>query len=865
MLTESYRIVNEPEMRVVRFANGLTAILARHGAAPTAAVRIYVRGGSVLEGKHAGTGISHLFEHLITCDGAGPYSEADLLRLADDLGGLVNAYTTTDHICYHASVSADRTHDALDMLAQYVVAPRLSNAVFQRELGVVQRELERDRDDPETQLEELVQELLFEGHPHAAPVIGYRDRLVSLTHDDLVAHHARVHSGENVVVVIAGDIDVDSVAQAIATTFDGLARGLRIDGTLGDPLTLVATRRVTKPMDVESASMTMAFPTVRERHPDDAPLDLLASILLDGDDARLVKRIRWDEELVFDIGGTHDSAWYAPGSFQVSTQCEPEYIDRVEAAIVEELAAIETRPVTERELQRAKRQNLTTILYHRETAEGYATQMGEDYLATGDTAYCEAYLARLRCVTIEEVMTAARRYLIRKPFISGRILPREAEAIRLTKPAGTGAATLHRSQTAGGMTLLARAMPDSAFVAVSTTFVGGVVAEDKATTGRFNALGSIWTRGTTSRTADDLAAAFAERGASLNATSGLNQFGLTFVSLAEDFDALWPLYLDVLRAPALADVEWNKVRPAILDAIARQDESWHTELVRFAREKMFETSPYRMSRAGTQESVQTINAGRIRDIYNSFARPGNAVLSVAGGVNSTEILDRVRADLGDWRIEGDRWRSDGTKADVGGVHVSDRLFVKESSGDREVAGVFIGFPGLSYDDRADRAAVTIFDTILAGYALSSGRLYQALRGGDNDLAYEVAGIGFSGLLPGYLAYSSGCEPGSVNDVYHAMRKQIEAIRAGAFEPDEVHRAKSMIRTGELDNLQSAAEIAVRSSVDEVLGLGAEDWQSFLDEVDNTPIEAVRAAAARYLTHATIVVATPEPKCISIEV
>ncbi|MCB9853764.1 MAG: insulinase family protein [Phycisphaerales bacterium] len=863
MLTESYRIVNEADTRVVRYSNGLTAILARHGAAPTAAVRIYVRGGSVLEGKHSGTGISHLFEHLITCDGAGPYSEEDLLRLADDLGGLVNAYTTTDHICYHANVSADRTRDAIDMLAQYVVAPKMSRAVFQRELGVVQRELERDRDDPETQLEELVQELLFEGHPHAAPVIGYRDRLLSLTYEDLLAYHARVHSGENVVIVIAGDIDVETIADDVATIFAGLVRGLRIDGSLADPLPLVAPRRVTKPMDVESASMTMAFPTVRERHPADAPLDLLASILLDGDDARLIKRVRWDDELVFEIGGTHDSAWYAPGSLQISTQCDPENIDRVEAAILDELSALESRPVTARELDRAKRQNLTTILYHRETAEGFATQMGEDYLATGDIAYCEAYLERIRSVTIDEVMAAARRYLLQKPFVSGRIVPREVEAIGGASQRRARANELKRAKTSGGLTLLARSIPDSAFVAVSTTFVGGVVAENESANGRFNALGSIWTRGSQTQSADELAAAFAERGASLHATSGLNQFGLSFVALAEDFDALWPLYRDVLLQPALTDVEWNKVRPAILDAIARQDESWHTELVRFAREKMFETSPYRMNRAGTQTSVAAIDARSIREIYAAFARPGNAVLSIAGGIATDEILPRVCADLGNWNIDGERWRCNPPTSDVGAVRVRDRLFVKESSGDREVAGVFIGFPGLSYADRGDRAAVAIFDTILAGYALASGRLYQALRGGANDLAYEVAGIGFSGLLPGYLAYSSGCEPGSVNDVYRAMRAQIDAIRAGNFEPDEVHRAKAMIRTGELDNLQSAAEIAVRSSVDEVLGLGAEDWRSFLDEVERTSIETVREAAKRYLTQATIVVATPEPESVSI--
>ncbi len=860
MLTESYRIVDRPEQRVVRYSNGLTAILARHDATPTAAVRIMVRGGSVLEGDYSGTGISHLFEHLITCDGAGAHSEADLLKLADALGGLVNAYTTTDHICYHATVEGDQTPAALDMLGQYVVSPRLSAEVFHRELGVVQRELERDRDDPETQLEELVQELLYEGHPHAAPVIGYRDRLVTLTHEDLIAHDKRVHSGENVIVVVAGDIDIDDISTLVCDIFKGLARGRRIDGHLEDPRPLVSTRRASRSMDVESASLTMAFPTVRERHPDDVPLDLLSSILLDGDDAILVKRLRWDAQLVFDIGGTHDSAWYAPGSFQISAQCEAEHIDRVEAAILESIAELASRCVTDAQLARAKRQNLTTILFHRETAEGLATQLGDDYLAAGDVSYCEAYIKRIKAVTIDEVMSAAERHLIGRPYVCARIVPNRDAAVSGRFEAKPSSNVLSRSSTDGGLCVLAKHLPDSAFVAVSMSFVGGVVAETDGTSGLCNALNSVWARGTTSRSADAIAAAFAERGASLRASSGLNQFGLSFVSLAEDFDGLWPILVDVLLNPALSETEWDKARPPILDAISRRDESWHNELVRFAREHFFEAHPYRMSRIGTEASVSAIHSEAIRGLYQRLVCPRNAVISIAGGVETDKMLDVVRCDLGSWKSEGGRWRCE--NAPSFGAS-GDRLFVKASSEDREVAGVFIGFPGLSYANRADRAAVAIFDTMLAGYSLASGRLFQALRSGDNDLAYEVAGIGFAGLLPGYIAYSSGCEPTRVSDVYHAMRAQIDVIRSGTFDADEVGRAKSMIRTGELDGLQSSAEIAVRMSVDEVLGVGAEDWRSFISEVESASIDSVRDAASRYLTQATIAIATPEPDRVDI--
>ena len=80
-------MVDSAGRRVIVFSNGLTAILQRHSVLPVAAVRVYVRGGSAMEGPWTGTGISHLLEHVLTGDGTTRHSEAQLLALGDSVGG----------------------------------------------------------------------------------------------------------------------------------------------------------------------------------------------------------------------------------------------------------------------------------------------------------------------------------------------------------------------------------------------------------------------------------------------------------------------------------------------------------------------------------------------------------------------------------------------------------------------------------------------------------------------------------------------------------------------------------------------------------------------------------------------------------
>jgi len=284
---ESFRLACDDLCLTSVLANDLTVIARRQPAAPLAAVRIYVRTGSVLEAEYAGSGISHLLEHVATGDAAGRRTERDILTLCDALGGLVNAYTSDDHICYHAVTSRERFSTTVGLLADWAVRPAMTEAVFRRERGVVLRELERDRDDPQTQLEELLAAAVYRGHPLQYPIIGYREAIERLTLKDLVGYHARTHVPGNIVVVIVGDVEPDFALATVRSAFAGISRRPAAVVPLPEPMPVRAARQFVKTMDVTSASMVLAWQTVREAAEEDVALDLLSSVLTEGDTARL--------------------------------------------------------------------------------------------------------------------------------------------------------------------------------------------------------------------------------------------------------------------------------------------------------------------------------------------------------------------------------------------------------------------------------------------------------------------------------------------------------------------------------------------------------------------------------------------------
>lgn len=856
---EAYRLVDTGERRVCTFDNGLTAILIRHDAAPVVEVRVYVRGGSAFEGHWAGTGISHLLEHCITSDGTQRRDEREMARLGEKLGGLVNAYTTIDHICHHVGATRENMSTAVEMFADYLIRPLLSRAVFDREMGVVQRELERDRDDPETQLEEMLCEVSYIGHPLQYPVIGHRTGLTSLTHDDILAYNKQLHVPDNMFVVIAGDIDLDEATAAVARHFDAMERRARYDLVLPPVRPFVAPIRAVKSMSVESATITLAWLTVRDRDVEDVALDLLASVLGESETARIPKALKWDRELVYDVGILHDSHFHSPGLMQVTAQCDAGKLEAVERAVLEVFAGIEQSPITAAELDRARRQTLTAVRLQRETATGLATQVGEDYLASGNVDSTRAYEARVAETTVDELMRAALKYLRPSAFVSATVMPKRRISRKATASAAVVGGKARVFELDNGLTCVMRPMAASTFATAHATFVGGLIAEREETNGIHPLLVQMLARGTRHRTGDEIAEAFATRGSGLAYAAGLSQVSVGFTSPAEEFDVLLEILADVVASPAFDAKELAKMKPTVCDGIARAEEDWNAELVQFARRKFFEHSPYRLNRLGTIANINRFAREDLAVAHGDMFHGGNGVISIAGRFDADALEARVRRYFA--LLAASKARRDPVVAPEP-RHTSDRLFVKRSSDEREVAGLFVGFQGLSVSDVQHRAGVTVLETMLAGYSLSGGRLFAALRGGDRDMVYEIAPAGLIGVLPGYIAFVAGCEPDRINEVYALVKAEIESIRAGKFDPEEIERARSMVIMGELDQLQSASEHAARAGLDQLFGLGHDDSERFLAEVRTVTVEQVCAAVERYLGPATIAVVTPSPELVS---
>lgn len=184
--------------------NGLIVLLKEDRSAPLVAMQFWVGAGAIHEDENLGGGLSHYLEHMIF-KGTPTRGPGQISKEIADAGGDINAYTSNDRTVFHATLPAERWQVGLDVLTDAIFNPAFPEDEWEREREVILREYDMGEDDPNRVFNKLAWETAFRVHPYRVPVIGWRDILVTMTRDDLMAYHRRHYSPDNMILAIAGD------------------------------------------------------------------------------------------------------------------------------------------------------------------------------------------------------------------------------------------------------------------------------------------------------------------------------------------------------------------------------------------------------------------------------------------------------------------------------------------------------------------------------------------------------------------------------------------------------------------------------------------------------------------------------------
>lgn len=421
-------------VRAVTLANGLKVIVWPVHGIPNVALYNWVRVGSRNEAPGI-TGLAHFFEHMMF-NGTTRRQPGELDRLMEAQGGSNNAFTSDDVTVYQDWFPSRALELVLDLESDRVGHLAFLPQVIESERGVVYSERRlRVEDNNQGLLGEQVQAMAFMAHPYQFPTIGWPSDIQSWDMSDLQSFYRTYYAPNNLTLVLAGDVLPEQVFALARKYFEPLPRQAPPAPIRTREPEQLGERRVLVHRKAQTPLLQYAYKAPAASDPRGPAVNLLLSILVDGDASRLHRRLVEEENVAIEVSG-HWQEGFDPGLLWLYLTL-PEGTDpeSAEGVLDAELVRLVRYGVTEAELKRAKSMTEVGFWKRLATIDGKAQLLGEYEIFHGDWAKLFEAPARYASVTAGEVNALAGEILDRRRRTVGVLCPEPEE-----EPEGAGQA-----------------------------------------------------------------------------------------------------------------------------------------------------------------------------------------------------------------------------------------------------------------------------------------------------------------------------------------------------------------------------------------------------------------------------------------
>lgn len=816
---------SQPVERTV-LPNGLTLLLKPDHSSALCSVQVWVKTGSIHEGALLGGGLSHYLEHMLF-KGTERRTGREISATVQAHGGYINAYTTFDHTVYYIDVPSEHTAVALDLLADAVLHSTLPPDEVAREKDVILREIDMYTDEPDQRLAQALFETAFREHPYRQPIIGHRAVFERVTRDDLVAYYRRRYVPNNLVVIVVGHFDPETVRAEVEQSFGGDPRARLAPVVLPDEPAPLAPRELHLFEDVQISRVGMAWQIPGLTHPDTPVLDLAALLLGHGDSSLLWQELRERRRLVHSI----EAYSWTPGTvglLYVSLLCDAEKRVAAIAAVDETVRRLANDGPTPAQLRKAMRQMVVSEIDGRKTMSGQASRLGTAEVVVGDLDYTRHYFARLAGTGAADVRRAVSAWCTEARRTTVSLNPKPSVAIGRGARETTVAAMGDFAETTlpNGARLLL--LPDRRLpnLHLRLMCLGGPVQEPPGLSGAASMLATLLTKDTKRRTAAQVAQAIESVGGRFGPFSGNNVFGVSVEVVPADVTRALNILRDAVLEPAFRAAAVEREREAHLAALAEQADEPVSLGRRLVRRRFFGEHPLAVEPSGTEEGLRAITPASLRALHRAWVVAGNAVLAATGDFDPARLGPKLQAFLRELPPGGRPDTGPGFDGPVAGEEV-----VRQP---RQQAVVFVAYPGVGVRS-PDFYVAEVADELFSGMA---SQLFERVRE-KKGLAYFVRSARVIGVETGMFSFFAGTHPGAVAEVLAEIDAEIRRVQDGAMTTEELARCRTRLKAARRMSLQTNGARAMQGALNATYGQPVNDWRNYDAYIDAVTPEALR--------------------------
>ncbi len=787
--------------------NGLTVLVREQQAVPLVSVNTYVKVGYFDEDDRI-SGISHVIEHMFF-KGTTKRPVGEIARETHGLGGYLNAYTYYDRTVYHTEVPAENMKRALEIQADALWNSVYDATELKREIEVVLQENNRKLDNPGAVASEKLYATAFREHRMRRWRIGTPEGLRALTRDDVVAYVKKYYRPSNIVLSIAGRLDIEETIAEVVKLYSNIPDDMepveRDNGPAEPEQT--AVRYNWQRGSIEQNHVALGFHAPGILTDDARTLEVLAAILGEGRASILNQYVR-DEKGLITSGSASLQAFQSLGFFEIDFETAKPMDAQI--GVLAELENIKKYGVTNERVARAKALIAQGYYHELETVSGMAQDIAH-YEALGDWKRSLSYLRTIQKVSAEDVVRVARKYLVLENLSAFEYLP-ESDTRSLTesdyRQAVIDKVAAATEQRAIQELPVAAEIPSSddslthdlvkpvekrsilrgpdvyiiedhrlPLVSFGLFYPGGRLYESAKNAGITELMLRTALRGTQRFNSEDISRRLENAGARIQVVNEPDFFGYIVDGLSGKLDQALEILMDILQQPSFQEDDLEKEKVLLLARLKNLRENNYAYPVSVFMQTLFGDHAYARPSVGSEAAVQSIKKDDLQAWFKSNQRPLVPTIMIVGDTQGTGLV----APLADMLTNEDLHEREVGSLPSPNLKPETKETVESVS--RQQTALVYGYPGIARSGN-DRYGLVVLQNILSGLG---GRFFDAIRE-KQGLAYTVrmenASFSKGGAIYTYVAFS----PENEAQVKASLEREIDRLLKDGVTADEVRKA-----------------------------------------------------------------------------
>lgn len=832
---------------LVRLKNGLTVYIIRDSRFPLVCTRLFVGTGSANETAEQ-AGISHVLEHMVF-KGTEKRPKGQVPRDVESLGGYLNAATSFDKTWFITDMPAKHWKTGMDVVKDMAFHPSLDPAELEAEKDVIVSELKGGDDTPTRRLFEDLQVAGLAHTVYGRPIIGFEKTIRAVTADDLRAYIRTWYQPQNMMLLVAGDIDPKAVLAHAEELFGDLKNDtilpepapVQLEGAAGGPRVEVTYG----PWNKVYLGIALPAPALGDQRSID--LDVLAYALGGDGTSQFYRKYRYEKQLVDSISVGNMSLNRA-GLFYMVAQLDADKVEPFWQEFTRDLASLDAGKITPDVIERARFNYEDGMDRASETLDGLTSWKATVQFELGGPQG-EANVRHALAAVDSARLRQAQDLWLRPDQVRVRVLAPEkaklpdldailqhnwpAPAVERQKAAAAAEKVDKREIVDLGQGRTVILQPDRTIPYVSLEILrpGGNALLKPADQGLAQLTAATLTDGCGTRDLDAMERFVAERAASLSASAGVQSFTVSLTGPARFNADYFALLGDLLHKPTFAEKDVRRQADTLKAALVRRQDKPMSFMGSKINGFLFPGGqPYGFDGLGTAENQDRFGPGDVQ----AFWKQQNAqpwILSVAGDFDREKVLAFARslpvptAPAVD--VPQPTWGAD------------KRLPL--SLPGRQQAHLLLAFHAVPLD-HPDAPALMLLESVLSG---QSGLLFNKLRD-EQGLGYTVTAFYRSLPEAGFMAFYIGTTPRNLDVARQGFSGIIKDIKTDLLPAELLAKGLNRMEGSYYRGRQSLGARADEAASERLLGQPQDFQKRLLEKAAKVTPEQLREVARKYL-------------------